>query len=266
MKTLLMMVATAVTVQARQIEVTHENVVVKLKIVTGKPVVDDVYLNGHGPYRFLVDTGAEVNLVEAKLARKLGIAAKFSAKIVTPAGKSAADATRVGRVTLGPAEATDQLFLLTSLEGVQSDSPVIWGILGQTFLLQFDYIIDFKKRELVFGKAVTSRSPIPFRLIGSLMTIATSEGDLVLDSGINKLFLFRASAWSGRTGEVLVSSGLTSPVSIDRAPELRIGGQVYHPGTAAFEAREDVVNGLLPASLFHAVFVCNSAGYVVIDP
>ena len=241
--------------------------VVKLKVVTGKPVVEDVYLNGNGPYRFLVDTGAGPNVVEAKLARKLGIDAIAPAKMLTPAGMTSADATRVPRVSLGPAEATDQLFLLSSLDGLHTTSPDIRGILGQSFLSQFDYVIDFKKHELVFGKPDTIRSPVPFRRIGRLMTIATSAGDLVLDSGIGTLLLFRAPSGLGRTVEIRASSGLSSLVSIDRAPELHIGGQVYHPGTAAFEAREGQVgNGLLPASLFHALFVCNSAGYIVIDP
>jgi len=267
MKTLLMMVATAVIVQARQVEVANTGLV-KLKVVGGKPAVETVYLNGQGPYRFLVDTGAEPNVVDAKLARKLGIEARFTTKMLTPAGMTAAGCAKVGRATLGPAEATDQLFLVTRLDyqpwaGAHS----IRGILGQSFLSQFDYTIDFEKRELVFGKAVTSRSPVPFRRIHNLIAIATSEGDLVLDSGIGTLLLFRASAAVGRTVEIRASSGLTAKVSLDSAPELRIGGQIYHPGTAAFEPREgQIANGLLPASLFRAVFVCNSAGYVVIDP
>lgn len=30
----------------------------------GRPVVDGVFVNGHGPCRFLVDTGSNVNLIE----------------------------------------------------------------------------------------------------------------------------------------------------------------------------------------------------------
>lgn len=250
--------------------------VVKLKVMTGKPVVENVYLNGQGPYRFLLDTGAEPNVVDAKLAKKLGIQASVSGKMLTPAGMSTAGCARVGRVSLAPVEATDQVFLLVRLDGLHATSADIRGILGESFLSQFDYLIDFKKRELVFGKTATTQPQVPFRLMGNLMTIATSEGDLILDSGIDTLFLFRASIWRPHTGQFQASSGLISLVSLDRVPELRIGGQVYHPGKAAFDARgkaafetrKDVaaVNGLLPASLFHAVFICNSAGYVVIDP
>lgn len=34
-----------------------------LRVEEGRPIVDGVYVNGDGPYRFLVDTGTNVNLV-----------------------------------------------------------------------------------------------------------------------------------------------------------------------------------------------------------
>src|SRR5579862_8304020 len=50
---------------------------VKLQVREGRPIVDGVYVNGHGPYRFLLDTGANVNLIETGLARKIGMNATF---------------------------------------------------------------------------------------------------------------------------------------------------------------------------------------------
>ena len=41
---------------------------VKLFIHEGLPIIDGVYVNDHGPYRFLVDTGSSVNLIEPALA------------------------------------------------------------------------------------------------------------------------------------------------------------------------------------------------------
>jgi hypothetical protein len=41
---------------------------VKMQVRDGHPIVDGVYVNGHGPYRFLVDTGTNVNLIETDLA------------------------------------------------------------------------------------------------------------------------------------------------------------------------------------------------------
>ena len=36
----------------------------KLQVIAGRPVVDGVYLNGQGPYRFLLDTGTQVNMLK----------------------------------------------------------------------------------------------------------------------------------------------------------------------------------------------------------
>ena len=41
-----------------------------MRVRDGRPIVDGVYVNGHGPYRFLVDTGTMRNLIDADLARK----------------------------------------------------------------------------------------------------------------------------------------------------------------------------------------------------
>src|SRR5215472_1776282 len=62
---------------------------VKLDVRGGRPVVDGVYVNGHGPYRFLVDTGANSNLIEVGLARKIGMVATFQVEFVTSSGKAA---------------------------------------------------------------------------------------------------------------------------------------------------------------------------------
>ncbi len=46
---------------------------VKLQILEGRPLVVGVYVNGHGPYRFLLDTGANVNLLDTSVARKIAM-------------------------------------------------------------------------------------------------------------------------------------------------------------------------------------------------
>jgi hypothetical protein len=39
-----------------------------MRVEDGRPVVNGVFVNGRGPYRFLVDTGSNVNLIETDLA------------------------------------------------------------------------------------------------------------------------------------------------------------------------------------------------------
>jgi hypothetical protein len=46
---------------------------IKLITLSGVAVVDGVFLNGHGPYRFLLDTGSGGNLVDTSIAQTLAL-------------------------------------------------------------------------------------------------------------------------------------------------------------------------------------------------
>jgi hypothetical protein len=239
---------------------------VKLNIIRGRPVVDDVFLNGHGPYRFLLDTGGETNQVEAALARSLGFTATYQVELQTMAGPYRAAGGRLGYVSLGPAKATNQEFLITSLDGLHALSDDIRGILGQSFLANFDLTFDFRNLQLVFGGPPPAGPRVRFRLIHGRIAIPTNHGDLVLDSGTDTLTLFRYSSQL-RLAQVRGSSGATASVFLGRAPVLHISGRKYRSAVAMFGLPRLVgEGGLLPASLFQAIFICNSEGYVVIDP
>jgi hypothetical protein len=237
-----------------------------LKIETGKPVVDGVFLNGHGPYRFLLDTGSQSNQLDSRVARKLGLAATLQLDLQTPSGEAGVSGGRVSKVAVGPVEAGDQEFLFTRFDDLTTLPPDIRGILGQEFLAHFDYILDFQHHRLTFGELSSAGRQTGFRLIYGRMAVPTSLGDLVVDSGAEMLFLFRTSSRVA-SGQVIGASGSRVAVSYETAPEVRIGDRRYRPATAEYRpvpAAEEA--GLLPANLFRAIFVCNSKQYVVFDP
>ncbi len=239
---------------------------VKLKIMGGRPVVESVFVNGQGPYRFIVDTGAQTNEIDAKIARKLGLAPMFQVDVETVAGPSRLAGGRVGRVLVGEAEATDQEFLFSPLDGVHALFPTVQGVLGQEFLRRFDYTINFRGHELRLGEPAPAGVAVPIRWDHGVIAIATSEGQLVLDSGTDTLVLFR-TAPKAQAREMLDGGGLMASVSVGRAPEVKIGEQKYRPAQAVFQpytagGRE----GLLPASLFGEIYVSSSEGYVILNP
>jgi aspartyl protease len=237
---------------------------IKMDVVGGRPVVDDVFLDGHGPYRFLLDTGGQTNQVEAALAQRLAFDATFQVEMVTPAGPFLTPGGRVGHVSLGPAKADNQEFIFTSLDGIHALSPKIRGILGQEFLAHFDFTLDFRNQQLVFGEAPVSGTRVSVRWIQGRMAIPTNFGDLVLDSGSDTLTLFRTSS-TRRWAQLRGSSGATASVSVTAAPLLLIGGRQFRPPIAVISSASfSSEGGLLPASLFQAIFICNSEGYVVI--
>jgi hypothetical protein len=186
----IMIVAAAVPCNARSPQ--PEDGSIRLITLSGVPVVDGVFLNGHGPYRFIIDTGAQVNQVEASTARKLGVAATFQVKMATVAGIIPVAGGQIDEVSLGSAAASSQQFLFTALDVAHRLSPEIEGVLGQEFLARFDYLLDFANHRLGFGEAAPEGgNRVGFETINTCPVIETSEGKLVLDSGTNTTILYR---------------------------------------------------------------------------
>jgi hypothetical protein len=238
---------------------------IKLDLLQGRPVVSDVSINGQGPFRFLVDTGAQTNQIEAGLAKRLGLRPTFQVEMMTAAGSTGVAGGHVERLALGDADAANQEFLFTTLDGVRQISDRIQGVLGQEFLAKFDYLLDLKARRLeINAPAPTAGLKVEFAAVDGRMLLPTSQGALVLDSGSDATVLFRKAPGSAMAG-IQTASGfaeVTRAQSIrlkigDR--EFRAGDVVYLPNASATE------EGLLPASTFRTIFVSNSGGYVVVD-
>jgi len=124
---------------------------VRLQIIQGRPIVNDVFLNGQGPYRFLLDTGAQTNQLAADISHHLGLKPEYRVAFTTSSGITQVGGGHVNRLSVGSAAAEGQEFLFTSLEGARALDPGIQGVLGQEFLSHFDYLLDFAKRRIVFG-------------------------------------------------------------------------------------------------------------------
>ncbi len=236
----------------------------KINVILGRPVIDGVYLNGKGPFRFLIDTGAQTNQVEARIARELGLAPTFRVEIATAAASAMTAGARISLVRLGSVTAADQEFLFTGLDGVHALSGGVQGVIGQEFLSRFNYLLDFRGRRIVLG------APEPgggirtdLNIVDGRPAVATERGKLVIDSGIETALFFTASEESG--GRVLTAAG-DAFVSAMKTFTFRIGGRLYTTAGASAgrgNLRED---GIVPASLFQAVYVNNADKYIVIDP
>lgn len=239
--------------------------VLKLQVISGLPIVNGVFLNGQGPYRFLLDTGEQTNEIDLGLARKLGLRGTFQRELDTPAGASIVQGALVSRVSLGSMEASDQEFLITNREGLHDLSSDVRGTLGQQFLSHFDYTLDMRHHRVTFGDPAPEGSRVDFRLSEGCIVVPTDAGELMLDSGTDTLFFFRVSPRLAAAS--ITTSNASMAVAVERAPALRIGGRQYHPSTAAFHPVPDApADGLLPASLFDVIFVSNSGHYVIFDP
>jgi hypothetical protein len=238
---------------------------IQLEIREGRPMVDGVYVNGHGPYRFLLDTGTNVNLIEKHLAGTIGMKAAFHVDLESAAGKSRIGGSDENEIALGPEKVNGQKFLYSGLEAIHGHFPDVRGVLGQWFLSRFDYMLDLRGKQLEFGKHSSNGKRTQVRLLNGRTAVATSLGELILDSGAGQLVLFgvdpdrdhrsyiRTVAGSGTAG--IVSSTLV------------IEGRSFWRGDAVAipNRREPGVAGLMPLSFFKTIYVCNSEGYVVFE-
>lgn len=240
---------------------------VNLQVREGRPIVDGVYVNGHGPYRFLVDTGANVNAIDAKLAGSISLKASFRAELASSTGVTIVAGSDGVEVVLDPVKADGQKFLFSGLEAIHSRWPDLQGILSQSFLAQFDYTLDLRNKRLEFGRRDPGGTRTRTKTINGRMAVSSNLGDLVLDSGMDRLILFGVKPdGQGVTGELRSLTG-SQQIAMVFGKSITIGDRrIWHGDAVAIPNRpEQGVDGLLPLMLFRSIYVCNSEGYVAFE-
>jgi hypothetical protein len=241
---------------------------VKLQVRDGRPLVDGVYVNGHGPYRFLLDTGSNVNLIETGLARKIGMNATFQVDLTSAAGKIPTSGSDGNEVVLDSFKAGEQKFLFTGLAAIHHSSPDVQGVLGEWFLSRFDYTLDLRGKRLEFGKQDRTGAHSAVKMINARPVVSTSLGNLALDSGAVRLILFGVQPDNGPASKAeLRTVAGSQQIGSTAGKQLIIEGRrVWEGDAVAIASRSEAeVDGLLPVSLFRSVYVCNSEGYVIFE-
>jgi hypothetical protein len=239
---------------------------VRMRIIDGRPVVSGVYLDRHGPYRFLLDTGTTLNHLDPWLAKSIGLKPTFQTPLLSATGAISANGADGIAVTLDPVHADRQTFLFGGLDAIQRSLPDVQGVLGQAFLSRFDYLLDLHGQRIEFGTPELSAhaTRASFESIAGRPAVSTSLGSLVLDSGTVSVTLFGVRA-SIITHEMFTMTGRAKVGTV--SGRLVIGGRTFWHGEAVAIPRpaETEAAGLMPVSLFKAVYVCNSEGYVLLD-
>jgi Aspartyl protease len=236
---------------------------VKIEMTEGHPVIRGVYVNGHGPYSFLLDTGTTANHMDPKLAQRIGLKPTFRSELVSSTGAEYVPGTDGVEVTLGSVHAEGQRFLFTGVDLIRQLEPSVQGVLGQTFLSHFDYLLNVRGKQIEFGKREPNATEIraPLRIDQARPVVSTSLGALVLDSGTRWVTLFGVQA-TGPMNEMVTMTGSLRIGTVVR--KLLIGGRAFWRGEALAvpHSAEPSAEGLLPVSLFKTVYFCNSEGYV----
>src|SRR5262245_15490474 len=107
-------------------------------------IVNGVYLNHHGPFRMVLDTGSASSSISQKAAARIGLAPAYAVEQETPAGTTLLGATLLDAVSTGEVsqKGVEVMILPGNLRAAD-------GVLGQSWLANHDYLVDYKGRQLV---------------------------------------------------------------------------------------------------------------------
>jgi hypothetical protein len=132
----------------------------------------EVRVNGRGPYRFLVDSGADTSVVGLRIARDLQLPLARPAVLHGMTASAVVDRVRVEELQLG--SSTIYEMELPALKEVDLGGD---GMIGIDALIQQRLMMDFEKRII---KAEDARTPA-IRLDGEIVVRARSRrGQLIL--------------------------------------------------------------------------------------
>ncbi|TRW17141.1 retroviral-like aspartic protease family protein [Glacieibacterium frigidum] len=208
-----------------------------------------VGIDGKGPYRFLVDSGADRTVVGSGLARDLGLAPAGSAVLQSVAGSSRVDTVTVGTLTLGR----------SSIDGIVAPALAeadlgAQGIVGIDALADQRLMFDFDARTVTVQDTRVRTRFDPDEIIvtarrrkGQLILTQASAGSVpiaaIVDTGAELTMgnmALRARVFAGRSAPVatpitLVSvTGASIEASLVTLPQIRLGGVILQDVQVAF--------------------------------
>jgi predicted aspartyl protease len=248
---------------------------------SGEPIVA-TYLNGRGPFRFVLDTGSTHTLIADSLARDLHLPAVAQAMITTSAGGEMAPVVRVERVDIPPRPTGETLASIVTSAALDSAGRLD-GVIGQDLLAADAFTLDFAHRRITWSPAqrdTTARAvtlalrPDHGRFVvdlpqpGWLLRLIPDTGasDFVFYSGTDRRI--PPIAAEDGTAWLETIAGAT-PVQLVRIRELQVGRARLTGLRAAIMPPPPTasgVDGLLPLHTFRRVTFDGRARVLIVDP
>jgi predicted aspartyl protease len=245
-------------------------------------IVIPVRLQGEGPYRFRLDTGASRTVISGELARGAGLTLSGSSVVVTSTARTIRPLAAVRDLFAGCLSAAEVQAVVVPAADLDPAGQVV-GLIGQDVLADHVYTLDYARRELrcqaASGESVNGvRLPLSIVDGRALVSLPQAGGALRLvpDSGADHLVLFT------RPGQPLTP--LVTPLDTVRARSVngqrlarRVLVQALDVGGSRLRDQEGLLleapgpgdlmgDGLLPLHLFSRVTFDGPGGYALIEP
>jgi hypothetical protein len=223
-------------------------------------MLKDIFLNGVGPFRMLLDTGNATSIVRPEVARRLNLKPAYLVEQATVAETRRVPAAVLDEVRAGSVVDRSVEAIIGDVFQAGAD-----GILGANWLVRHDYLLDYRARRVTLdGLPTVSGVRLPLLSIdGRPEVVALIDGcprELVVDSGASEVVLYEKPLNAGTVVQLDSNRGSV------RAKASR--GRFLFPGD-----REHIIDvirvdagglgsGLLPTRAFESVFVSNREGFV----
>jgi hypothetical protein len=197
----------------------------------------DVQVNGSGPYRFIVDSGADTSVIGMGVARQLMLPLGTPAILNGMTSRDVVDRVKVAELTLGPTTVRDLELPALREYDVGGD-----GLLGIDALVSKRLLMDFEKRLIKVEDASVPYVSMPGEIVvrarrrnGQLiLTHVRAAGvplDAVIDTGteitIGNLalrdLLIRGNRDKFIEVPVMGVTGVTQKLQVARIGELQLG-------------------------------------------
>jgi len=267
-------------------QVKQTNKIINFRLRDKYLIVVQTTVNGAGPFSFLLDTGATHTVIDPSLARQLQASVIGEASLTTVSDVRKDRLVRLKQVRVGDSEVSELGAIIDNLEDVKLKIPGIRGVLGEDFLSNFDFLIDYKKHILIFDENAPAGERCRFETMGhyhgapttnrvlieaELMNVSGGKVELQLDTGAKMPELFPAhqdsfpsQPWAG---SMAFDSG-PNGTRIHPRITIKVGSTMVRD-LDVVQSRHGVAFdavGLLPASIFQSIYISHSGGFVVLNP
>jgi len=146
-----------------------ESYLVPYRLSDVKHVVVRVKINGKGPFNFIIDTGAPAVFVGTEIAKKIGLKTEEDGRWDTLDSLEVEGGPKLTKFKVR----VEDPFQLTGLNKINAPGMHYHGVLGYTFLAQYEIEYDFTKHFLKWTRL--DWKPPPPTGLGSLTKGATDQ-------------------------------------------------------------------------------------------
>jgi hypothetical protein len=268
--------------------------------LVGSQVAVPVSINHSGPYDFMLDTGAQVTIIDPRLAAELNLRPQGSIGVASVLNHGSGDLVKPELVEAGPAAVHDLPVAVLELAQMQAVNRKVRGILGENFLARFDLLIDYGHKMICLDPTKEMQKQLQGERV-LMIEQAERDGDLAyaepllvtvhlqgdgkkgtvlnVDSGSVVPILFEnrlGSTWRlqrdhAREGSV-IGKGSAPMFATMPSQDVRIGSHMTRqiaflfPIITEHSTAGAGQDGLLPTSLFKRVFISYADRLVIFEP